>query len=456
MISLFRDIFPYLLVLYFVIKGIKEPFFFLGIPFLMFMSESIFFEGVKIFKIPGSLSYGLMFFWLILLRFVAVFLARSDEKKDYSYMGRFNAMDFCIIGLLLISVIGAGTTLINYADVTDVIKEFIVLISLFVSYFIIKNWTSRTNPEVLVNFLFSIVVINTLTACLYILHQGLHFGIYPDAEYSVDIVQGVAITRTFYFMPQFLPLSVAFLLIFRHKKPFVFHILLIINVLAIFISYTRSFLINAMLIFILYFIITGLKEGRIGLVLKNILVFGFIGILGLFVLSKFLPANTQFFLNRFSELKQSSATSDPNNIQFRFQMTGLIVASMDEDKKIFGMGPVTENQVSWVRDMRATTADMVWTGVIFRWGIVGLILFILLYIFSGYSALNFYLNSEGVLSDLGLLFLLYIFSQIIESFVSWTFMSGHGFATGLWYLGMLSAFSGITKNKESLVKEVIL
>jgi hypothetical protein len=454
MILLFREIFPYLLVLYFVIKGIKEPFYFLGIPFLMFMSESIFFDGVKIFKIPGSLTYGLMFFWLILLRLVALILARSDEKKDFSYMGRFNAMDFCVFVLLLISFIGAGATFINYADVTDVLKEFIVLISMFVCYFIIKNWASRTNPEVIVSFLFSIVVINSLTACLYILHQGLHFGIYPNPEYSVNIVEGVAITRAFYFMPQFLPLSIAFLLIFRHKKPFVFYILLIINVLAVFISYTRSFLINAILIFILYFVITGLKDGRIGMVTRNIFVFAFLAVLGLVILSKVLPANTQFFLNRFSELKQSSATSDPNNIQFRFQMTGLIVASMDEDKKIFGMGPVTESQVSWVRAMRATTADMVWTGVIFRWGIVGLIFFILLYVASGFSAFNFYMKTEGVLADLGLLFLLYAISQIIESFVSWTFMSGHGFATGLWYLGMLSALVRMSKNDESLIEKV--
>jgi hypothetical protein len=420
----------------------------------MFMSESIFFDGVKIFKIPGSLTYGLMFFWLILLRLVALILARSDEKKDFSYMGRFNAMDFCVFVLLLISFIGAGATFINYADVTDVLKEFIVLISMFVCYFIIKNWASRTNPEVIVSFLFSIVVINSLTACLYILHQGLHFGIYPNPEYSVNIVEGVAITRAFYFMPQFLPLSIAFLLIFRHKKPFVFYILLIINVLAVFISYTRSFLINAILIFILYFVITGLKDGRIGMVARNVFVFVFLAVLGFVVLSKVLPANTQFFLNRFSELKQSSATSDPNNIQFRFQMTGLIVASMDEDKKIFGMGPVTESQVSWVRAMRATTADMVWTGVIFRWGIVGLIFFILLYVASGFSAFNFYMKTEGVLADLGLLFLLYAISQIIESFVSWTFMSGHGFATGLWYLGMLSALVRMSKNEESLIEKV--
>lgn len=454
MISMFRHIFPYLLVLYFIFRGIKQPLFFLGIPFLMFMSESIFFDGVRVFKIPGSLSYGLMFFWLILLRFVAIIFSKEDNKSDFTYTNRFTAMDFCVLFLLIISFIGISTTFIKYDDLTDVVKEFIVLVSMFVCYFIIKNWTSRNSPEDLVDFLQSIVIINSITACLYIMHQGLHIGIYPSEEYSVDIVQGVEITRTFYFMPQFLPFSIAFLLIFKHKRPFVFYMLLIINVLAIFISYTRSFLINAIFIFVLYFIITGLKEGKISMVLRNIFVFTFLSVFGLVLISKLLPANTKFFMDRFSQLNETSATSDPNNIEFRFQMTGLIISSMDEDKKILGMGPVTENQVSWVREMRATTADMVWTGVIFRWGFVGLMIFIFLYFFSGTNAFIYFMKSEGVLSDLGLLFLLYIISQVIESFVSWTFMSGHGFATGLWYMGMLSALMGFSERNDLSVRKI--
>lgn len=451
---MFRHIFPYLLVLYFLFRGIKQPLFFLGIPFLMFMSESIFFDGVRVFKIPGSLSYGLMFFWLILLRFVAIIFSKEDNKSDFTYTNRFTAMDFCVLFLLIISFIGISTTFIKYDDLTDVVKEFIVLVSMFVCYFIIKNWTSRNSPEDLVDFLQSIVIINSITACLYIMHQGLHIGIYPSEEYSVDIVQGVEITRTFYFMPQFLPFSIAFLLIFKHKRPFVFYMLLIINVLAIFISYTRSFLINAIFIFVLYFIITGLKEGKISMVLRNIFVFTFLSVFGLVLISKLLPANTKFFMDRFSQLNETSATSDPNNIEFRFQMTGLIISSMDEDKKILGMGPVTENQVSWVREMRATTADMVWTGVIFRWGFVGLMIFIFLYFFSGTNAFIYFMKSEGVLSDLGLLFLLYIISQVIESFVSWTFMSGHGFATGLWYMGMLSALMGFSERNDLSVRKI--
>jgi len=447
MIELIRLVLPYLLILYFVVRGIKEPLYFLGIPFLMFMSQSIFFEDVKIFKIPGSLSFGLMFLWLVLFRIVSIIIIpRDKEKNEISNTNRLNALDYCIIGLILISFVGLGVTIINYSVLTDVFKEFIILISLFACYFIIKNWSSKNKPKLLVNFLYSLVIINSIASLFYVLHQGLHFNIYKSVESAADIVQGVEITRNFYFMPQFLPFSIAFILVFFEKRSFVFYLLLTVNLLAIFISYTRSSVINAAIIFLFYFFLIGLKKGRIGLVLRNVFIYGVFGVLGLVVLSKIFPANTKFLMNRFSELSETSATSGPNNIEYRFIMTRTIISNIDEDKKIFGMGPVTENQVSLVRAMRQTTADMVWTGVIFRWGFIGLILFILLYIFSIIKAFFFYMKSEDVLSDLALLFLLFIISQIIESFVSWTFMSGHGFATGLWYFAMLSALVGFNKN----------
>ena len=57
------------------------------------------------------------------------------------------------------------------------------------------------------------------------------------------------------------------------------------------------------------------------------------------------------------------------------------------------------------------------------------------------------MKSEGVVSNLALLILLYLFSQIIESFIDWIFMSEHGFATGLWYFAILSLILGYKKNE---------
>jgi hypothetical protein len=156
-------------------------------------------------------------------------------------------------------------------------------------------------------------------------------------------------------------------------------------------------------------------------------------------------------MNRFSELSETSATSGPNNIEYRFLMTRIIISNIEEDKKILGMGPVTENQLPLVRPMRQATSDMVWAGAIFRWGFVGLIFFILLYSFSVIKAYYFFMNAKGVLSDLALMLLLFIISQILESFVSWTFMSGHGFTTGLWYFALLSSLLGFNKENELIV-----
>ena len=78
--------------------------------------------------------------------------------------------------------------------------------------------------------------------------------------------------------------------------------------------------------------------------------------------------------------------------------------------ELFGEGPVTEKQFDGIRDMELATSDMVWAGVIFRWGFLGLFLFALLNIFSVYHAFKFYMNSEGLLSELSLFFLIYIIS----------------------------------------------
>jgi len=279
--------------------------------------------------------------------------------------------------------------------------------------------------------------------------------IYQSEEYSSEVFQGAEITRTFWFMPQFLPFSIAFILVFKERRSFIFYVLLIVNLLAVFISYTRSSLINMAIIFLFYTLFTGLKKGRLELVIKNIFIYCILGFMGLILLSKIFPVNTKYFIGRFTELSESSVTSAPNSIEFRFIMSGIIISNMDEDKKITGMGPVTENQVPLVKPMRQTTADMVWTGVIFRWGFLGFIFFILLYIYSVIRAYYLFMKSEGVISDLALMFLIYIISQIIESFVSWTFMSHHGFAIGFWYFAMLSALVGFKKNTELSAEKII-
>lgn len=452
MIELLRKLLPYCFILYFFVKGNKEPLYFLGIPFLMFMSNSIFFDGVQIFAQPFNLSYALILIWLTIFWVLARFTRPNQKKNNLEYTRKLNSLDFCIIGLMILSVSGLVTTIIHF-KVPDVLEEFIHLISLFAGYFIIKDWISRNEPELVTSFLYSLIVINTVACILFLIHQGAGIHIYPEKESIEAYFEGQDITRSFWFAPQFLFFSISFLFIFREKYPKTYLPLLIINLLAVFITYTRSYITIIVVIFLMYFLLTGLKKKNVGLVFKNILIFSIIGIFGIFILSKILPAKTKYFMDRFNELSTPSTSQDPNNLQFRFIHTGNIISHMDANSKVLGEGPVTEKQSDWVPDMELATSDMVWTGVIFRWGFVGLFFFILLYILSIVQAFKFYMNSQGLLSDLALFLLIYIVSQILESFVSWTFLSEHGLATGLWYFAALSWITGFRTNEKNSIKK---
>ena len=442
MIEILRLILPLLLLLYFLVKGIKSPLFFLGIPFLIFMRESIFFSYLKIFSIPGKLLVILGFIWLVI--FWILFLIIRIYKKPHKIYNtlQLNGLDFCVIGLVIITLIGLGTTISESSQMTGVFKEFINLISLFAGFFIIKNWASFFEPEELEKFLLSLVILNSVAAFLYILHQGLHFKIYLEKEYLTAIFNGQIITRTFWFMPQLPFLAVAFCLINWKKNPFVFTVLLFVNSIATVITYFRSFSIILVSLFLLYSLLIGLKSGKYGMIVKNILLYSLSGILFILILTKVFPANTNYIIDRFSQITNPQLARGPNNLDIRFTMSKNVISGIDDNKKIIGMGSVTEYQTPMVSLMKESLADVVWTGVIFRWGFVGLLFFIFLNIFSVFKAFTLFMKSEGVVSNLALLLLLYIFSQIIESFIDWTFMSEHGFATGLWYFALLSLLLG--------------
>lgn len=453
MIELFRKVLPYLLLLFFIVKANKESLYLLGIPFLMFMSNSIFSNDAKIFIIPNSLSYALIFFWLTLLWILAR-LVTVNKKNLYNGKNHvLNILDICVIGLILITITDFMSVFIHLA-VPDIVKEFINLLSLFAGYFIIKDWISRNKPELVIKFFYSLIVINSIASFLFILHQGLGMHIYPERESLEVYFEGEEITRSFWFMPQFLFFSIIFLFVFRKNYSKTYLPLLLLNLLAVFITYTRSYVTIIVVIFLLYFLFVGIKKKKAGLFFKNILKYGLLGIFGVFILAKIFPTKSKFFMERFSELSTPSTSNDPNNLQFRFQHTGNIISNMDPFSKLLGEGPVTPKQSGLVPDMELATSDMVWAGVIFRWGFVGLSLLILLYIFSIINAYKFYMRSEGLLADLALILLVYIISQVLESFVSWTFLSEHGFPTGLWYFATLSWLIGFKTHKEKSFQNI--
>lgn len=447
MISLVFNLLPYILLLVFVVYAFKKsPIYLLGIPFLMFQRYSIFFENVKIFAMPGRLATDILFtIWLIIFWIIIRVMISSQSytgNKSSGTKNKINSLDYIVLVLMIISIADLLIVYIESNFLKNVIGEFIILFSLFIGYFIIKDIIRHFSLTSLSDFLFSIVLVNSLASCLYIAHQGLHIPIYtlnPLDEYMTEIFQGVVITRTFWFMPLLCFFSIAYLFIFKRSKYIVFWILLFINLLALFISYTRSFVVIAVFIIVLYFVLIAYKEKNIITGIKNIILVSVLGIILFIVISKLFPASANYFIDRFSELAKDPQSENSNSLLYRFSNTGEIIGLIGGNKALLGYGPVTEIQVSWVQYMRVATYDMVWTGVIFRWGFIGLVLFVLLYSVSIVKSLFLFKKSDEILSQLALFFLLFIVSQAVESFVSSTFLSANRYTMGLWYFGMLSA-----------------
>jgi hypothetical protein len=164
---------------------------------------------------------------------------------------------------------------------------------------------------------------------------------------------------------------------------------------------------------------------------------------------KLLPANINYLISRVSEHTESEYTKkEQNDMEVRFINTRLMISKIDRDKIFLGMGPVTEYQSPKVAEMKGNTADIAWSGVIFYWGFIGLSIFALIFLFSSFQAFNFFMKFDGITSDLALMLLLFIISQFIDSFDSWTFLSAHGVAVGLWYFALMSALPKLYKRNQ--------
>jgi len=457
MLSLFISYLPYLLIGYFLYRSYQSPIFVMGIPYLMFFGPSLFFENLSLFVIPfrsfDSIAKSadiLLFTWLILCWIIFRVRTIKDPQNilKIKFVGKkTNLIDYTVFFLILITCIGLSVVLTEYYAIFNVFDKFFILVSMFLGFFIVKDVALNTELESLEKFLFNIVLLNSLAAVLYLIHQGLHIDIYTtDMEYQTEIVNGQVITRTFWFMPVLLLFSVSFLLAFRKKNSYLAYGLVLINMLAIFITYTRSLLLNAILVFIFFFLLIGLKNKSIWKTIRGIAAISIAGIALFFLVSTVLPANTEYFVSRFKDLDEKPVDAQSNNLVYRFFKTDNVINKMNSTKTLFGYGPVTETQTPFVKIVDSAATDMVWAEIVFRWGMIGSVLFVFLYLYSILFALRIFMINEGLVAQLALGFLLTLASQLIEGLTSITILTPNRIPLSLWVFGLLSALSITLKN----------
>lgn len=440
--SFVRVVVPYALAFYFIFKALKDPIFILGIPFLMTVRESIFFERATLFYKPGSWGPNLnMLTWLIVswiyIRFVAKPRIVASASQDTGKKNFVTLMDFVVCLLLVLSVMNLISNLAEYGDTPGMIAEAADYVSLLIGYFFLKSIFIHSHEESLIRFLDAIVFIITISSLFFILHQGLGFTIYQGGEYLVTTFAGGTISRTFWFMPIYMPFAFVYCLS-KGRFTLVNITLMLVNAAGIFFSYTRSAVFGLVLVTSLYYVLVGIKQKRKLRAIWRYLILGSVVFIGMYLAESLVPAKYAYFSDRLEDL---ALNPQKNNFTYRLDQGELFLARLGSEQFIFGSGFLsqTDNPIVAFADLK--TSDMVWVGVVFRWGVVGLSLFGLIFVISLVKTHKMFSDFYGPLSYLALLLFLLVLDQLAEGFASWTFLHPDRFPMGLWYFGLASALS---------------
>lgn len=217
MIAAVRMMVPWALLAVFLVCAFRWRIFLLGIPFLMFMGESVFFDTMKVFSIPGRLERPvLLLLWLLAVWALATGRLSQGHagvnRQGPSAERRLPLEDLLILafGALVIGHIAVGA--VRTGDFAGAAGKGLGMLSVVVGYFLIRDIVAHASRREVVAFLGAVVLSNAIATALFIMHQGLQAGIYTGAANATTVFGGQVITRAFTFAPPFVLLTTAFVL----------------------------------------------------------------------------------------------------------------------------------------------------------------------------------------------------------------------------------------------------
>jgi hypothetical protein len=434
------------LLAYFIWKARQKRIFLLGLPFLMYMGESVYFDKVKVFWIPQRLGESTaIMVWLFVVWVLSMdlLLPRGVATRARRLFGP----PLRLPEELLLAVLGAAV-LVNvfvsgfrYGNFPSVLWAASGWFYLFVGYLLLRGIVAMADPGDVIEFLDALVVVNAGAAVLYIASQGLHLPVYAMYAGSVSGVveyHGVVLLRAFAYYPQMLLLTLAVLLA-RPRWNWSAPLILAVNLVAIWVSYTRSwFLIAAFLLGVVLFVRLikarqmQLAVRRLGAIVMLVVVAGS----AVFLL---LPTESSYFLSRVSSADGSGGIASDSSFLAR---KSFIVATYDHIAQInplLGVGFPPPGQDSLQPQVARWSADTLWVPVVYSLGEVGVVLFVAVFVAYSARALLASLRFSGDEEYLGLVSLGLIAGTIIGTFVSWSVVDPNRFPLGLWPFAFLAA-----------------
>lgn len=324
----------------------------------------------------------------------------------------FYLLEFCITVISNAETFGFALKVVR--------KEFLLL-----SYFVFRNYSYQS----LIKTFKAVFVITFFVNILFVIQ---FFTSYPLLSSAMNFKGGIAGFPRIHLVPAF---NIVFLLYafitqykFKLKIPFIF-----LSLLVQFMSMNRTPIFSLAIVLIIYFIVE--RD------LKKIITIAVIGFLLFPVSSFFLEARTQGNSSSLEDIKSAFSMNSVNDYSndlgtFSFRIAMLLeridylekrpqyallgVGCLHEDSPIsqkafnFQITPYKADESgNYVIRQNIDTADIMWTPVLLRYGIVGVILYIIL-IYSSITNFFKYRNE----SDVYMLAFLYLIFLLISSFSS--------------------------------------
>lgn len=442
--SLLRYALPGLLVFYFVWRSTRQRVFLLGIPFLMYQNFAVFFDKAKPFWIPGRLETAdLVMLWLVIVWIVTFDLFLPSHRRAEQHPKVFGPAlsspeELVILGIAALSGLELVLTLVRFGELSATLDQAKGFVYLLIGYFLLRGILCRASRADTIDLLTSLVVVNTIAAGLFILHQGLHLPIYVAVEYQTLTFMGQQLTRSFYFMPQLLTFSLAFC--FAKPKWSVFWVgVMIVTLAALWVSYTRTLLASALVVLFVVLGVRLLKSHQAERVIRRTLAITTIVVVFGVVVFAVLPAQSRYFVSRIDMTTRTGSVAGDPNVQNRMNKMRRVYAWIGPESHVLGQGFVTPAQQPTAGDIQWMSADMVWVPVLYRLGLLGVVALVLLYGATGWRALHLSLSEGGEAEFLALVIFGALVGGLLESLTSFSFLNPRQYPMGFWLFALLAA-----------------
>ena len=458
---------PWALLGLFVYKALHTRIFLLGVPFLIYMDSSVYFDSMRIFHTPGRLSgYLQLLGWLVITWALIVqpFGAARDQPAPGQPLRAaaphrtFLVEEIALLAIAALALSHAAAIFSQTGDLGDAAGRALPTLTMIIGYYLVRDIVARTPAADMMRFVATLVLVSALASGLYVVHEGLHISVYPGADYYQTYFEGSLITRTFTFAPRFglVFLAVAFIAAAR-RWTLAWGAVLAITLLGVWVSYTRSLLFAVGVAVALSVLAYELKHPSSRRLTRRLVLTVCLAGVAAFTLFAVLPTQSRYFEQRLSSLNGSQGVRADSSFFYRATRLSYTVSLLERNGDLtFGEGFPTARQDPNAPSVAVWGEDMAWLLVLYAFGLAGVVAFAALFVGFGARALWLFKRATDRDSEhLALTCFAALVAVLLTSLISRSFMEPTVLPMSLWLFAFVGGLAVRGAEAPVMVREAV-